>query len=170
MWCRRLKDRPAQKDGHASTTQPTALGPPSVANSNGNFSWPRNHRARTAATTCIAAAFPRRGPSRVGFVRVSFACDFTCAASFAEQRAPAQLDENRHGGPRVPVTNPADRQPREWGGSARVLWSSLKGTALPRREVPTGTGMFLGVRDDTWIVVPARLRSSSRALASLHPK
>ena len=36
---------------------------PSVAKSNGHFSVPRNRRARTAATTCIAAALPRRVPS-----------------------------------------------------------------------------------------------------------
>ena len=28
----------------------------------------------------------------------------------------------------------------------------------------------MGVRDDIWIVVTARLRSSSRAIAALHPK
>ena len=28
----------------------------------------------------------------------------------------------------------------------------------------------MGVRDDAWIVVTARLRSSSRALTPLHPK
>ena len=51
-----------------------------------------------------------------------------------------------------------------------MLWSSFKGTALPRWEVPTSTGMFLGVRDHAWIIVTARLRSSSRAFTPLHPK
>ena len=51
------------------------------------------------------------------------------------------------------------------------LWDTLKGTALPRWEVPTSTGMFLGVRDHAWIIVTARLRAStSRAFAPLHPK
>jgi hypothetical protein len=30
--------------------------------------------------------------------------------------------------------------------------------------------MFLGVRDHAWIIVTARLRSSSRAFTPLHPK
>ena len=51
-----------------------------------------------------------------------------------------------------------------------MLWSSFKGTALPRWEVPTSTGMFMGVRDYAWIIVTARLRSSSRVFTPLHLK
>ena len=51
-----------------------------------------------------------------------------------------------------------------------MLWSSFKGTTLPRWELPTSTGMFLGVRDYAWTIVTARLRSSSRAFTPLHPK
>ena len=51
-----------------------------------------------------------------------------------------------------------------------MVWSSFKGTALPRWEVPTSTGVFLGVRDHAGIIVTARLRSSSQAFTPLHPK
>ena len=51
-----------------------------------------------------------------------------------------------------------------------MVWSFFKRTALPRWEVPTSTGMFLGVCDHAWIIVTAHLRSSSRAFTPLHPK
>ena len=62
---------------------------------------PHNHNARTAATTRIAPALPRRAPSCVD--RLSFLPNggSTSRLLCAEPAAPTQIDENEHDGPHV---------------------------------------------------------------------
>ena len=74
---------------------------PSVANSNGHFQVPHNLKVRTAATTRIAPALPRRAPSRVD--RLSFFVNgaSTSRLLYAKPAAPTKLGKNEHDDPHV---------------------------------------------------------------------
>ena len=125
-----------------------------------------------------------RSPSRTAISPASascafcFDCDFNCGRLCADPTAPTEFDSGASFVARVPATNPAvitaETDPinsrASGAGQLACFLSPLKGTALPRWELPTGTGMFLGVRDHSWIIVTSRLRSSSRAFTPLHPK
>ena len=62
---------------------------------------PHNHNARTAATTRIAPALPRRAPSCVDRLSFFFNGGSTSRLLCAEPVAPTQIDENEHDGPHV---------------------------------------------------------------------
>ena len=85
---------------------------------------------------------------------------------------------NRHFGQIANILTPG----RGWGaggGRGRAIpmfppivprLASANNRAPTAVRAPTSTGVFLGVRDHAWIIVTARLRSSSQAFTPLHPK
>ena len=60
-----------------------------------------HHNARTAATTRIAPALPRRASSCVDRLSFFFNGGSTSRLQCAESVAPTQIDENEHDGPHV---------------------------------------------------------------------
>ena len=62
---------------------------------------PHNPKVRTAATTRIAPALPRRAPSRVGRLYFFANSGSTSRLLYAKPAAPTQLDENEHDDPHV---------------------------------------------------------------------
>ena len=102
---------------------------PYAANSNGHFEVPHNPKVRTAATTRIAPALPRRAPSRVGslpFFNVNGGS--TSRLLCAKPAAPPQLGANEHNDRHVPIeshvvittdTHPTNSRAR---GAGWVAW------------------------------------------------
>ena len=122
--------------------------------------WHSRTRVSQRLTTADFAPRPshaKRPPSRAAIPPASTSCvfffagDFTCAASFAEQRAPAPLDENRHGGPRVPVINPADRVIKKDPVNSRASGAGqLACFGRPLRERPCLGGKCQQARGCSW--------------------
>ena len=142
---------------------------PSVANSDGHFSVPRNQRVRAAATTCIAPTFPNRVSSCVDLPALLFAFRFHFAASLRQAHGANPTRRKRSRRPSCLRSQPRgynrrhriNYQQRGWGGSARVIWPCCSLCVSHQRDVPKGTVMLQGVRGETYIDVTAGSRSSA---------
>ena len=142
---------------------------PSVANSDGHFSVPRDQRVRAAATTCIAPTLPRRVSSCVDLPALVLPFRFHFAASLRQAHGASPPRRKRSRRPSCLRSQPRgyhhrhriNYQQRRWGGSARVIWPCCSVCVSHRRDVPTGTVMLRGVRDESYIDVTANSRSSS---------
>ena len=139
---------------------------------------PHNHRARTAASTRIATALPRRVSSCVDLPALVLPFRFHFAASLRQAHGANPPRRKRSRRPSCLRSQPRgyhhrhriNYQQRRWGGSARVIWPCCSVCVSHRRDVPTGTVILRGVRDKNWTVVAACLRSFRRALTAVHPE
>ena len=142
---------------------------PSVANLNGHFSVPHDQKVRAAATACIALALPRRVSSCVDLPALVLPFRFHFAASLRQAHGASPPRRKRSRRPSCLRSQPRGYHHRHrindqqcgWGGSARLIWPCCSVCVSHQRDVPKGTVILRGVRDETDIDVTADPRSSA---------